>query len=266
MSWSGKWLICCREQQNEEHQKLQAFQIQHREGVTSITTETKAISTQVKKLAEGSHLNSEKLDNILRTVCHGQASTNQDLASVQQTLLAALQQMQLLQNELKHGVSTTSHSEHPGEKPSPKTEALCSDHMIMKVVDQQIIIRRNGKAVRVACPDEEYEKSTPHQKIIIVRLLLLSRLVAHLTERYGMLLTCDFGPFISKRDQSESYCLERRAGLIFSPLPMPEDPVAFLTVMSRQIRHTKRANARCRTLKVPMWTEKLSNVSSRDQC
>jgi hypothetical protein len=195
----------------------------------------------VKKLVEGSHLNSEKLDNILSTVCNGQASTNQDLASVQQTLLAILQQMQLLQNELKRGASTTNHSEHPGEKPSPKTEALRSDQMIMKVVDQQIIIRRNGKAVRVACPDEEYEKSTPHQKIIIVRLLLLSRLVAHLTERYGMLLTGGLGPFIRKRYHSESSCQERRAGLIFSPLPLPEDSRAFVMVMSRSIADPRDA-------------------------
>jgi hypothetical protein len=218
----------------------------------------------VKKLAEGSHLDSEKLDNILSTVRNGQASTNQDLASVQQTL-AVLQQMQLLQNELKHGVSTTSDSEHPAKKPCPKTEALRSDQMIMKVVDQQIIIRRNGKAVRVACPDEEFEKSTPHQKIIIVRLLLLSRLVAHLTERYGMLITCGFGTCIKKRDHSESSYLERRAGSIFSPLPMPEDPVALVMVMSRKARDAKIAIVRCRALKVPMWTEKHSNVSSRNQ-
>jgi hypothetical protein len=201
----------------------------------------------VEKLAEGSHLNSEKLDNILSTVCNSQASTNQDLASVKQTLLATLQQMQLLQNELKHGVSTTSHSKHPGEKPSPKTEVLRSDQMIMKVVDQQIIIRRNGKAVRVACPDEEYEKSTPHQKIIIVRLLLLSRLGARLTERYGLLLTCGFGPCIETRDHSESSCLERRAGLIFSPLPMPDDDRAFAIAFSPL---TRDRPARYRILQV----------------
>ena len=220
----------------------------------------------MKKLAEGSHLNSEKLDNILSTICNGQASTNQDLASVQQTFLAALQQMQLLQNELKHGASTTSHSEHLGGKPSPKAEALRSDQMIMKVVDQQIIIRRNGKAVQVACPDEEFEKSTPHQKIVIVRLLLLSRLVARLTERYGLLLTCGFGQCIKERDHSESSCIERRAGLTLLPLSMPEDPRAFVMIMSRQIRDAQNKFARYRAVQFYSRKGGLSDVSDRDQC
>lgn len=142
-------------------------------------------STQIDEVLKGNQSQSAALNDILATVCRGQQAVRGELGSIQETVSIALRRILQLQEEFSKGACSAGETKRdsPAYSPwPPKGES------IMRVVDQQIIIRRNGKRELLACADEEFENASIGQKRIIVQVLLLSRLVAHLSTRYGNML------------------------------------------------------------------------------
>jgi hypothetical protein len=143
-------------------------------------------SSNIVQVLQSNESQSAKLDLLLSTVCKGQGNAHGELASIQETVLMALARIQQLQEEFSKGSALRKEATSatiPASLSSPE-----EGETLMRVVDQQIIIRRNGKRELIACKDDEFEKATITQKKILVQVLLLSRLVARLSTRYGNML------------------------------------------------------------------------------